>query len=207
MATTVTEIINRIRINISDNDQEIGFTDDNLLGWLNSASRFVRREIARIKPTLIASKATGTLSAGLETITLPYAPMKIIDVRVDNKKLDTTTIDAIDDMTDTGRPEAYYLLGLTGLQLHPIADGAYAYSALYVPEYEPLTLVSTLPLPSDYDDVLTEYVSIRAQYRNEFDMSQEMQLMATLVDQIQTMVRGVERKAKFVSGYYGGANG
>ena len=208
MGTPVTEIIDRVRMNVSDYEQEVGFTDTELTGWVNAANRFLRRIVLANKPRLLASAPiTGTLAAGTNKATLNVMPMRIISVRIDGKTIVPVSPDTIEDLTDTGTPTKYYLLGLYDIMLHPVPDKQVSYSITIVPENTSLTLESSLPLPNDFDDAIIEYTTIRAQLRNEFDMSQELSIMSTVVEQITSMLRAIEPKRGVVAGYYGGANG
>jgi hypothetical protein len=203
MATSVADIITRVRVNIADTD-EIGFTDSDLIGWINAANRFLRRLVIFYKPMLlVGAPYTTTLASGSTNVTLPSMPMKIIDVRVDGVKASAISIESIDDTSDTGTPEKYYLYGLKDVYFYPVANKDCTIKVIYVPENTVLTADSEMVLPNDFDDQIIEYTTIRAQLRNEFDMTQEMSIMSTIVDQVQQMLSGVEKKSNVVTGYFG----
>ena len=70
-------ISRRIRIKVHDVD-EVAYTDDEILDAINCGVRFMRRTIANIRPSLLATVHEGILSAGTKTIELDARPTKII---------------------------------------------------------------------------------------------------------------------------------
>lgn len=195
-------MIARIRAAIHDKD-ELEYTDDNIVDVINSALRYVRRVIKVYRPKMLAEPLlSGTLAAGQKNISLPTIPTKMLDVRVDGKRIEALHLELIDDAEAQGQPVGFYLLGMQALYFYPTPDRATAYQILYVGDFVELGIEDVSPLPNEFDDLLIEYAVIRLSMGNEFDMSQETQVMMGVQDQIVLNLRGVEEVDNAVSGYY-----
>ena len=93
-----------------------------------------------------------------------------------------------DDNDKQGEPKEFYLVGGNKLVFVPIPNRKVKYSLLYVPDIEELTIEDKSPLQTEFDDFLIEYASIRLNISNEFDVSQEQAVMASIYQQIQKIL-------------------
>ena len=89
---SVQTIIRRIRTRCHDSDN-ITYTDEEILDAINLALRFIRRCIADMRPSLLMSKAEGTLEVGQSSIELEHRPLKVIHVTLGNKIIKSETVD------------------------------------------------------------------------------------------------------------------
>ena len=210
----MTTILKRIRTRIHDTD-EIVYDDDEILEVINCGVRFIRRAITEIRPSLLISTEEKILSAGEKSFELEKVPTKIVHVTagdrliktVNDKKIyaekglhQTELAQVINSESDlTGTPTDFYLTGLQTINLFPSPERETKCTVLYVKDFEELTLEDKSPLNTDFDDFLIEYGTIRLGMRDEFDVSQEQQLMANIYSQIEKILlpppAGVQVKA------------
>lgn len=90
--------------------------------------------------------------------------------------------------TETGEPREFYLTGTQTINFHPVPDKETKYTMLVVNDIEELTLADKSPLNTEFDDFLVEYGVIRLSVSNEYDVSQETQIMANIYDQVQRIL-------------------
>lgn len=198
---TVNEIITRVRATTHD-EQETGYTDETLTGFINDGVHFLRRMLMDINPLLLADfSQSGTLSAGENEIvpsittqtsvtdgpvTTIYKLSNICDLRVDGRRLQQVKLSEIANLDKEGKPDSYYLIGHSLIKVWPIPSEEYSYSLVAVKDMEHLTeLTDTSPFPREVDDFLYEYVTVRASITNEFDISQENSIMASIIQQVE----------------------
>lgn len=209
----VSELITEIRARTHD-EQETGYTDDTLLSYINDGIRFIRRTIFSINPLLIADYTQeGTLTAGDRKIAIEETSesdaktsvrlARICSVRVDGRELEQINPSEIYDLKHTGRPEFYYLTGFATINVWPVPDIAYDYEITAVRDVALLTKVTDIsPLPTEMDDWLYEYATLRASVTNEFDVSQESGLFRQIVAQIENMCYQLSPRGVTASGYW-----
>lgn len=199
----ITTIIERARA-LTHDKEETGYSDTDMLDVINSAIRFIRRTIKQYKPTmLIEEPLEGSIDAGINTINLDIVPTKIIDVRVDGRKLSAIDIALIEDMNSIGMPTSYYQVGICNIGIYPIPNQKMNYRLLIVGDNKEVTLEDASPLPNDFDDFIIEYIVIRLSLGNEFNMSQETQVMYEIHEQIKANLLGSEYTEHCVRGYFG----
>ena len=157
-----------------------------------------------IYPSMLADvELDGVLEPG-ESEIYAFSPIShIIDMRVDGKRLPIINPRSIPDTTAKGKPRAYCLAGHDRVRVWPTPDREAEYSLSAIRDFEPLTLDDEeLPVPADLEDFVYEYCVLRASFTNEFDMTQETQLMATIVQGIQTMLRPFTAPGVQLRGYF-----
>lgn len=200
----VEELIKRVRILVHD-EQETGYDDIAILNCLNAGSRFLRRMILQLKPELLSNVTKGNLNTNENIIELDFIPVKIVDIRINGKRIIYKSRADILNMDKHGFPYAYFITGLKTINLYPIPDEPINYEILAVEDIKEMTLYDEgngkSPFPNEFDDMLIEYALIRLSMGNEFDMSQEMSVMSQIVAQLENILR--ERDTVYViSGYY-----
>ena len=198
----VEELIKRVRILVHD-EQETGYDDIAILNCLNAGSRFLRRMILQLKPELLSNVTKGNLNTNENIIELDFIPVKIVDIRINGKRIIYKSRADILNMDKHGFPYAYFITGLKTINLYPMPD--INYEILAVEDIKEMTLSDDdngkSPFPNEFDDMLIEYALIRLSMGNEFDMSQEMSVMSQIVVQLENILR--ERDTVYViSGYY-----
>lgn len=200
----VEELIKRVRILVYD-EQETGYDDIAILNCLNAGSRFLRRMILQLKPELLSNVTKGNLNTNENIIELDFIPVKIVDIRINGKRIIYKSRADILNMDKHGFPYAYFITGLKTINLYPIPDKPINYEILAVEDIKEMTLSDDdngkSSFPNEFDDMLIEYALIRLSMGNEFDMSQEMSVMSQIVAQLENILR--ERDTVYViSGYY-----
>lgn len=183
---SVQTLARRIRQRLHDTD-EITYDDENILDCINCGVRFIRRIIARVRPALLMSESGGTLPKGVNAVILEVRPLKIISVAVNGKALEETELAfVIRERSDReGVPEKFYLTGSQTINFYPTPREPTPYTIRTVDDIKELTWEDDSPLLTEFDDFLVEYATIRLGAGNEFDMTQEGQLMANIATQIQ----------------------
>mgnify|MGYP000673099960 FL=1 len=200
----VEELIKLVRILVHD-EQETGYDDIAILNCLNAGSRFLRRMILQLKPELLSNVTKGNLNTNENIIELDFIPVKIVDIRINGKRIIYKSRADILNMDKHGFPYAYFITGLKTINLYPMPDKPINYEILAVEDIKEMTLSDDdnekSPFPNEFDDMLIEYALIRLSMGNEFDMSQEMSVMSQIVAQLENILR--ERDTVYViSGYY-----
>lgn len=182
-------LINRIRT-LSHDTAETGYSDYDILFNINAGIRFIKRIIKDLKPELLMGfPATGQLNEGENTICINEAMLAIIAVRANGRALKVTSPLKISNMNNTAEnPTAYYICGFDKIALYPIPTKPVEYAVFYVPDTKEVDIKDNSPLPSDFDDALIEYAIIRLSMGNEFDMTQELTVMQTVIEQISEII-------------------
>ena len=189
---SVQTLAGRIRTRLHDTD-EITYDDSEILDCINNGVRFIRRTIANIRPALLMSEHTGTVPAGATSIELPVPPLKIINVswgRHGNFLHETEMAHAIFDgvYKSAEDPTDFFLTGTKTINFFPRPLSSKDYTVRTVDDIRELDWDDNSPLLTEFDDFLIEYAAIRLSVGNEFDMTQENQLMANIVAQIQKIL-------------------
>lgn len=221
-------ITRRIRLKVHDVD-EVAYTDDEILDAINCGVRFLRRTIAEIRPSLLASVHEGILPAGTKTIELEKRPTKIIHISAGDRIIKSERnffskkvyhnwekvfgnheplyIETIKNFYSEkalhrtelaniivkpsekiGTPKEFCLIGEKIINFFPIPQHDTKYTILSVDDFEELSMKDNSPLNTEFDDFLVGYAAIRLSVKNEFDMSQETQMMSSILAQIQNIL-------------------
>lgn len=203
---TVKEIIDKIRSSVHD-DQEVGYSDNVLVGYINDGYRIMRRTIADIAPLTLAETITGKFEAGSDgnisdTITFDDKIGTFIEVIVDGKRLKQINWSDLSELRDNGKPEYFYVLGFNRISVYP-QPGECPYKLTVIKDIKLLGLDDVSPLPDDLNDFLFEYAATRASISNEFDISQEMTVISNIVSQVETYLNRRSPHHITVDGYWG----
>ena len=198
----IKSLIARLRRTLKDEDEN-SFTDDELLDYISDAITFVRRLIIPLNPEYIAvSVAKGTLAGGENEVKLSASLQQVVDVRVNGVKIRRDNISAVGNTEETGEIKRYCLLNRKRVLFFPIPQDSCSYEIIGIKQQPELTLNDSTPYGSDIDPLIFEYVVIRAGMGDMFQMTQEMSIMSTIVEQINSLVRGAnESEDNFVEGY------
>ena len=89
---------------------------------------------------------------------------------------------------EEGTPTAYYRSGIKTIRLFPVPNKETAYTVRTIDDIEEVTIADNSPLINDFDDFLIEYAALRLSIGNEYDMSQETQVFANIINQIQMIL-------------------
>lgn len=184
---SVQTLAGRIRSRLHDKE-EITYENDEILDCINCGVRFIRRIIAATRPALLTTEHKGILPSGVSSITLTTRPTRIINVTIgsEEKPLEKTEMAfAIHkDVYEAGEPKKFFLTGSQTVNFYPAPVTATPYTIRTVDDIAELTWEDNSPLNTEFDDFLVEYAAIRLSVGNEFDMTQESQMMANIAAQI-----------------------
>lgn len=187
---SVQTLAKRIRARLHDKD-EITYDDEEILDCINCGVRFIRRLIANVRPALLMTEHRGTLPSGVKSITLETRPTKIVNVTAGTpEKLlyETEMASSIYKDIRRGDPEEFFQTGTQTINFYPTPDKPTPYTVRTVDDIAELAWADSSPLNTEFDDFLVEYAAIRLSVGNEYDMTQESQLMANIAAQIQQIL-------------------
>lgn len=198
----VKSLITRLRRTLKDEDEN-SFTDDELLDYISDAITFVRRLIIPLNPEYIAVPVVkGTLESGENEVQLSGSLQQIVDVRVNGVKIRRDNISAVCNTKEIGEIKRYCLLNRKRVLFFPVPQDSCSYEIIGIKQQPELTMDDSTPYGNDIDPLIFEYAVIRAGMGDMFQMSQEMSIMSTVVEQITSLVRGAnESEDNFIAGY------
>ena len=99
-------------------------------------------------------------------------------------KLDETNLQHIRERFLVGHPKCFYRVGMQTLKLHPRPRAETAYTVRTIDDIDELRFDDETPLLNEFDDFLIEYAIWRLSLDEEFDMTQEQQIIASISQQI-----------------------
>jgi len=78
----------------------------------------------------------------------------------------------------------FYRVGLQSLKIFPVPKNETAYTVWKIDDFEELNFEDETPLLNDFDDFLIEFATMRLSIDNEYDATQEQQILAAIQSQI-----------------------
>ena len=115
--------------------------------------------------------------------------------------LEETTLHHIRNRNKIGQPEKFYRVGLQSLKIYPKPRAETAYTLRTIDDIDELRFHDVTPILNEFDDFLIEYATLRLSLEDEFDMTQETQLMANIQQQI-AQVLSPPPSGTIVRGYW-----
>ncbi len=117
-------------------------------------------------------------------------------------KLQETNLQHLQNKNLQGESAKYfYRVGLKTLKLFPIPKNETAFTVRTIDDFEELTLEDETPLLNDFDDFLIEYATMRLSIDNEYDATQEQQILSAIQSQITQILSPPPTSAQ-VKGYW-----
>lgn len=104
------------------------------------------------------------------------------------KTLGATNLRHIPDENGNGAPTVYYRTGIKTIHFWPVPQVETAYTIDTINDIDEVTIDDNSPLLSDFDDFLMEYTALRLSIGNEYDESQETQVMMNIYNQIRDLL-------------------
>jgi len=126
---------------------------------INAANRFIRKIIFQYKSSLLNYTETQNTVAATTEYTLTHKPNRIIYVRVDGVKVDPANQADIYDLTQSGKPQRYYMSAFDKISFWPVPDAVYPFSVYMVEGSSDLTDSDTILWTADFADVMVEYAA------------------------------------------------
>ena len=87
-----------------------------------------------------------------------------------------------------GTPREYFLTGSQTLNFFPIPNRETKYTVYKVDDIDEIEWSGKSPLLDEFDDFLIEYAAFRLSVGNEYDMTQEAQMLSNITVQIQSLL-------------------
>lgn len=198
----VETLLDKLRRTLKDEDKN-SFSDDELMDYIDAGISFVRRIIISENPEYIARIITmGTLEPEMNRLELPTA-CYVFDVRINGKKIPRDNLSSIKDTEEKGEIKKYVLLGGRRIMFFPTPERECDFMVAGVYDQPRLSLSGNTPYNSDIDNLIFEYVILRAGMGDQFQMSQETQLMQVIVQQVERLLNIYnECEQGQVQGYY-----
>lgn len=198
----VSTLLEKLRRTLKDEDKN-SFTDDELIDYIEAGVAFLRRAIIAANPEYIAVQVdAGVVPAGDNEVELESS-CYVLDVRVNGKKVRRENISSIEDTGAKGDIKKYCLLNGNRLLFFPVPGASYSYSVIGIPDAPRLSAEACTPFGSDMDTLIFEYAVIRAGMGDSFQMSQEMEVMGMIMQQVTKLVTLYNQcEEGTVSGYY-----
>lgn len=199
---SVETLLNKLRRTLKD-EEVINYSDDELMDYIEAGIAFIRRIIISENPEYIARPImSGELVPGENSVELP-ASCYVYDLRVDGKKIPRENLVNIKDINATGDIRKYVLLGGKEVLFFPIPQKEQKFQVMGVLDQPRVTLNSNTPFNSDMDNLVFEYAVLRAGMGEEFQMSQETQLMQVVTTQVEHLLNIYNQcEQGQVQGYY-----
>ena len=198
----LSDFIVRLRAMTHD-EREIEYKDEDWIRYTNDALRFVRRIIFDIYPSMLADMLIdGFLTPPEKIIYLYETPIHILNVRVDGKRLKLINPHS-DEWKEHNEPYGWYLLGFDKIRIMPAPKRYAFYEVTGVQDFQPLTKVEEfLPIPSEFEDFVSEYCVMRASVTNEFNMQDEAQFTVYIRQEIENRLKSFLVPGVDVRGYW-----
>ena len=118
-----------------------------------------------------------------------YTPPTIINTYAEKSLHETEMAFVVPRSNDaTGTPKEFFLTGTQTINFFPTPNIPTKYTIRTVDDIKELAWTDSSPLNTEFDDFLIEYAAIRLSVGNEYDMTQESQLMANIAAQIQRIL-------------------
>lgn len=199
---SVETLLNKLRRTLKDEDKN-SYSDDELLDYIEAGIAFIRRIIISENPEYLATGiAKGTLEPNVNELMLP-ASCYVYDIRVDGRRIPRENLSSIKNIEETGDIRKYVLLRGREVLFFPIPQRECKYMVMGVYDQPRISITANTPFNSDLDNLIFEYVILRAGIGDQFQMSQETQLMQVISNQVEHLLNIYnETEQGRVQGYY-----
>ena len=210
--TTVADLITRIQYRLFPGGETISTsttpTQAEIIEWINEANEWITGVLAEERAGI--GRTLGTITtvdgtASYATLSTMYAPTDLVDkngntvngwvLKTNSRnpiKLTTegSSIDYSPASTAEGEPEMFYVDGSNNVVFLPTPDAVYTVKIPYYPMPTALTTTgATVPFLGLFDGLLVQAVVIRAQNRDEYDISNELKWFSFLTEKARRVIR------------------
>lgn len=198
-------LIDRCRLTLKDTEAD-SYSNAELLGYMDDAIRFVRRGILAINPAYLTdrliSDVTDSDVTDSDEIAFP-AGSKIVSVYVSGRKIPRKNFATLADKSDSSDRVQYYYVLRNKLYLFPKPASSIDYEVYGIAGVPAVTMGSDSGLDADMEPFLIEYVITRTGMGDSFSMSQEMNVMSQIYQQITTLMAiDTQEDESCVKGYW-----
>lgn len=150
------DVLNLVRYATADMQDAVTSTYDK---WnaINAANRFMRRLALEFKPNMLNVSETQNIVVGTSEYTLTKIPNKILDVRVDGKRVSQVEFQNIDDLTKTGKPTNYWRSAYNKVSFYPVPDAVLSFTVTMIEASTDWDDAATIPWSPDLVDLIVSY--------------------------------------------------
>lgn len=188
---------------MTHDEREIEYSDEDWIRFTNNALRFVRRIILDVYPPMLEDMLIeGFLTPPESVIYLYDPPLKISKVHINGEKLRLINSNC-EDERKRDKPYGWYMFGRDKIMIAPPPKFPSYYVVTGVQDFEPLKKPEDiLPLPSDFEDFVSEYAIMRASVTNEFNTQEESQLTMYIRQGIEDRLKAYLPPGIQIRGYW-----
>lgn len=200
----LSDFIIRLRAMMHD-ERKIEYSDIDLIGYINDGFRFVRRIILDVYPAMFTDiLGEGILYHNRDIIYLYEASTRILSVKVNGKTLrQINPSSEEEEARKNHEPAAYYVFGFDKIKVVPKPKKPMRFVVIGIEDFPPLKKPEdVLPIPAEFEDFVAEYCVMRASLTNEFNMQEEMQIMAVIKGEIEERLKAFLPAGAQVRGYW-----
>ena len=153
---TGNDVLQLVRYQVNDMQDTVTSYYDKM-NAINAANRFMRRLALEFNPNILNATETANTVIGTSAYTLTKIPNKILDFRVNGKRIYQTEMQGIDDLTKTGVPTHYWRSAYNAFTLYPIPDAVLPYTVTMIEATTDWTDATTVPWSPDLVDLIVTY--------------------------------------------------
>ena len=153
---TGNDVLQLVRYQVNDMQDTVTSYYDK---WnaINAANRFMRRLALEFKPNMLNVSETANLVVGTSEYTLTKIPNKILDIRVDGKRVSQVEMQNIDDLAKTGKPTNYWRSAYNKISFYPVPDAVLSFTVTMIEASTEWDDATTVPWSPDLVDLIVSY--------------------------------------------------
>lgn len=174
-----------------------------LMSYLNHAVSTIWRRCMERHSPLVETTETVNFLAGVKTALMAQVPLRMVKVATADDVELVPSLPRNMKIVGDGTPQVYALSGLKSLEVWPTPSAATALTVRYVPEAPFLVLNETVdsnsPFPEAFDDMLVQFVLVRAYNRVEAKAIVEQNFYETFGRELDRLLE--ERMPILLTGY------
>ena len=152
------DVLNLVRYQTTDMQDAVTSWFDKM-NAINAANRFMRRLALEFKPNMLNATETQNLVIGTSAYTLTKIPNKILDVRVNGKRVNQCEMQNISDLEKTGTPTNYWRSAYNELTFYPVPDAVLSFTVTMIEASTDWAEATTVPWSPDLVDLIVSYAA------------------------------------------------
>ena len=150
------DVLNLVRYSTGDmQDASTSWFDK--MNAINAANRFMRRLALEFKPNMLNATETQNLVIGTSAYTLTKIPNKILDVRVNGKRINQCEMQNISDLAKTGTPTNFWRSAYNEITLYPVPDAVLSFTVTMIEASTDWAEITIVPWSPDLVDLIVSY--------------------------------------------------
>ena len=127
---------------------------------ISAANRYLSRLASEFKPSMLTTtEPPANTVVGTSVYTLTKIPSKILDFRMNGKKIYEIEMQSIDDLTVTGTPTGYWRSAYNQITFYPVPDAVLPYTVTIIESASDITATTDVPWSNDIVDLIVVYAA------------------------------------------------